>query len=153
MTSTSEYDTTVSEAKENDMWIRPSDENLVHEYKVEIEIKGNNFFHSLQEFLKAAEEGEVVELTKEMDSKIAYRSHTRSKTQLLNLIRSYRSYPEFRNEKTIETLYERIGNEETMTMPIVLKFKNGSMRVLGGNTRMDVAFQLNKKPKVLVISA
>lgn len=135
------------------MWIRPSEENLAHEYKVEIEIKGNNFFHSLQEFLKAAEEGEVVELTEEMDRKIAYRSHTRTKTQLLNLIRSYRSYPEFRNEKTIETLYERIGNEETMTMPIVLKFKNGSMRVLGGNTRLDVSFQLNKAPKVLVITA
>jgi hypothetical protein len=25
------------------------------------------------------------------------------------------------------------------------------MRVLGGNTRLDVAFQLNKTPKVLVV--
>lgn len=132
-------------------WIKPTEENLKHEFKVEIELKGNTFFDSYDQFKAQADKATVVELTKEVDRKISYRSRTSSKSQLLSLIRSYRSYPEFRNEQTIENLYQRIGNGESMTMPIVLKFKNGSMRVLGGNTRLDVAFQLGVTPKVLMI--
>jgi len=132
-------------------WIKPTEENLKHEFKVEIELKGNNFFSSWEQFKTQADAAQVVELTAAMDRKISYRSRTKSKQQLINLIRGYRSYPEFRNEQTIENLYTRISNDETMTMPIVLKFNNGQMRVLGGNTRLDVAFQLGKTPKVLMI--
>jgi hypothetical protein len=134
-------------------WIKPTEENLKHEFKVEIELKGNNFFQSYEQFKAQADKAEVVELTKDLDRKIAYRSRTSSKQQLINLIRGYRSYPQYRNEQTIENLFERIANDETMTMPIVLKFKDGSMRVLGGNTRLDVAFQLGKNPKVLMIES
>lgn len=132
-------------------WIKPTEDNLKHEFKVEIELKGNNFFSSWEQFKTQADAAQVVELTAAMDRKISYRSRTKSKQQLINLIRGYRSYPEFRNEQTIENLYTRISNDETMTMPIVLKFNNGQMRVLGGNTRLDVAFQLGKTPKVLMI--
>ena len=136
------------------MWTKPSEADLKHEYFVEIELKGNNFFDSEEAFLQAASEGDVLELDGVIDAYIGYRSHTRSKEKLLNLIRSYRSYPEFRNEQTIANLYERIGNDMPMTMPIVLMFReSGKMRVLGGNTRLDVAFQLNKTPKVLVVTA
>lgn len=134
-------------------WIKPTEENLQHEFKVEIQLKGNKFFNSYEQFKQQADKASVVELTREIDRKISYRSHTLSKQQLINLIRGYRSYPEFRNEQTIENLYERIGAGDTMTMPIVLKFKDGSMRVLGGNTRLDVAFQLGVNPKVLMIEA
>lgn len=133
------------------MWIRPSTENLKQEYHVEVVLKGNNFFDSEQQFLQAAENGQVVTVDSETDRQIAYRSHTRSKDQLLGLIRGYRSYPEFRNENTIENLYTRIGNGQSMTMPLVVRFSNGSMRVLAGNTRMDVAFQLGVNPQVLII--
>ena len=132
-------------------WIKPTEENLKHEFKVEIQLKGNDFFDSYDQFKVQADKAAVVELTRDIDRKISYRSRTSSKQQLINLIRSYRSYPEFRNEQTIENLYDRIGAGETMTMPIVLKFKDGSMRVLGGNTRLDVAFQLGVNPKVLMI--
>lgn len=133
------------------MWIRPTEENLKQEYHVEVVLKGNNYFDSEEQFLEAAENGEVVRLTQQLDQQISYRSRTRSKSQLLNLIRGYRSYPEFRNEQTVENLYNRIGNGETMTMPLVLRFSNGSMRVLAGNTRLDVAFQLGVTPKALVL--
>lgn len=132
-------------------WIKPTEDNLKHEFKVEIQLKGNKFFDSYEQFKQQADKATVVELTDEIDRKISYRSRTSSKQQLINLIRGYRSYPEFRNEQTIENLYQRIGAGETMTMPIVIKFKNGSMRVLGGNTRLDVAFQLGVSPKVLMI--
>lgn len=133
------------------MWIKPSEENLKQEFHVEVELKGNAFFSSINAFMESAERGEVVEVTPEMDSKISYRSKTKSKEHLLGLIRGYRSYPEFRNEKTIENLYERIGSGQTMTMPLVVRFKNGSLRVLAGNTRMDVAFQLGANPMVLIL--
>ena len=134
------------------MWIRPSTENLKQEYHVEVVLKGNNFFDSEQQFLNAAENGQVVTVDSETDKQIAYRSRTRSKDQLLSLIRGYRSYPEFRNESTIENLYTRISNRQPMTMPLVVRFKDGSIRVLAGNTRMDVAFQLGVEPQVLVIN-
>jgi hypothetical protein len=87
-----------------------------------------------------------------MDSRISYRSGTQSYEELLNLIKGYRSYPEFRNEKTLKGLYDAFDRRGEMTMPIVLKFKNGNMRVMGGNTRMDVAFQKGYLPKVLLIT-
>lgn len=132
-------------------WIKPSEDNLEHEFNVEIKLKGQKFFSSYEQFKAQADKATVVELTKEIDRKIGYRSRTSTKQQLIDLIRGYRSYPEFRNEQTVENLYQRIGSGETMTMPIVLKFKDGSMRVLGGNTRLDVAFQLGKAPKVLMV--
>ena len=136
-------------------WILPSDENLATEYMVEVQFKGGEgrWFEDKAAFLAACAEGEVVELDEDFNSLIAYRSNTRTKDQLLNLIRGYASYPEFRNEKTVDNLYERIGNEESMTMPIVMDFGNHDFRVLCGNTRLDVAFQLGKTPKVLVIKA
>lgn len=133
------------------MWTKPSVENLKQEYHVEIVLKKNNYFSTIDQFLAAAEKGEVAEINKATDSKIAYRSRTSSKQQLINLIKGYRSYPEFRNEKTIDNLFERIGSGQTMTMPIVLRFKDGSLRVMAGNTRMDVAFQLGVCPTVLIL--
>lgn len=132
-------------------WIKPTEENLKLEYHVEVRLKGMNLGMTEDQFIEAAERAEVVTLDVATDNRIEYRSHTRSKSQLLNLIRGYRSYPEFRNEQTIENLYERIGAGETMTMPIVIKYPSGKMRVLAGNTRLDVAFQLGVNPKVLMI--
>lgn len=139
-------------------WIRPTIENLKHEYDIEYVMKGvgalhTNSFGSFEEFYSAAEKGEVVDLTPAVDSNISYRSHTSTKQQLINLLKSYRSWPEFRNYDTVENLYDRIGNGKPMTMPVVLRFANGSMRILGGNTRLDVAFQLGKTPRVLIIDA
>ena len=126
------------------------------EYKIEYAIKPlkaytNDAFPTVDDFKKAAHSAKVVEVSPDMDSKIGYRSHTKSKAQLISLIKGYASYPQFRNEKTIEHLYDSMKNNNPMTMAIVLKFKDGKMRVMGDNTRMDVAFQLGIKPKVLMI--
>ena len=133
------------------MWKKPSTEELKREFHVEVVLKGATFFASEQQFLLAAKNGEVLEVTPEMDKKIAYRSRTKSQDQLLSLIRGYRSYPEFRNESTIQNLYDRIGAGMEMNMALVVRFANGDLRVLAGNTRMDVAFQLGINPTVLVL--
>jgi hypothetical protein len=138
-------------------WVRPEKKDLQHEYKVEYEIKSlkgltGNAWPTFEDFLESANNAEVVEVTPQMDSRISYRSGTQSYDDLLSLIKSYRSYPEYRNEKTLQGLYDAFDRGGDMTMPIVLKFRNGTMRVMGGNTRMDVAFQKGYLPKVLMIS-
>ena len=133
-------------------WIIPNKEALELEYYVEVELKGHkDWFPTSEAFLDACAVGEVTDLTADMNKKVAYRSNTKTKDQLLNLIRGYASYPEFRNEDTIDNLYERIGNDKSMNMPIVLDFGDDTYRVLCGNTRLDVAFQLGQIPKVLIV--
>lgn len=133
------------------MWNRPSKEQLALEFQLEHQNKGLRIWKNVEDFLAAAEIAQEVEITPGVDKNISYRSHTRSKKQLINLVSGYRSWPEFRNEKTIDNLYDRISKREPMDMPIVLKAKDGFMRVFSGNTRMDVAFQLGVNPTVLLI--
>jgi hypothetical protein len=150
----------LNENVEFNNWIIPSEEKLKLEYHVEIVLKRNDFFNTLEEFLDATENGVVKTVTRNdednddtiNDYKIEYRSRTTNKDSLLGLIKSYRSYPEFRNEKTVEAIYDGFKNNSPMEYPIVLKFPSGKYRILSGNTRMDVAFQLGINPKVLVIN-
>lgn len=110
-----------------------------------------NAWPTMEDFKKSVEEGVETEITQAMDSRIAYRSGTSSKEQLISLLKSYASWPEYRNEKTVDAMYDGFKQNKKMTMPIVLKMPNGSLRVMGGNTRMDVAFQLGINPRVIMV--
>lgn len=136
-----------------DNWKMPSIEQLELEFHVEHELKGNYFFENEDDFFEAVENGIVEKITRGEDYKIDYRSHTSSKESLLSLIRGYRSYPQFRNEKTVEAIYEGFKENKLMDLPIVIEFKNGRRRIFCGNTRLDIAFQLGIEPKVLVIKS
>lgn len=144
------------EVKAYTSWVRPNDKDLELEYKIEYEIKPlkamtNNAFPTVDSFKKAAKAAKVINLTPNVDSKIAYRSRTRTKEQILNLIRGYASYPQFRNEKTIDNIYKAFEENKPMTMPIVLKMPDGSMRIMGGNTRADIAAQLGITPQAILV--
>ena len=138
-------------------WVFPKKKDLELEYKVEYEIKPlkqmtNNAFPDFQHFEKAVSEGKVVEVDKSLDRKIEYRSHTSNKEELLNLIRGYASYPKFRNEDTIQAIYDGFEDNSPMKMPLVLRFpRSGKLRIMGGNTRMDIARHLGINPKVIVV--
>ena len=135
-------------------WVRPNQNELKREYHVEYELKSlssTGIFKDLDDFLEKVKNAKIVEVTPELDNKIRYRVQTQDKDSLLSLIKSYKSYHEFRNEKTLDDLYSRIQNDKTVFMPIVLKYPNGDMRVFSGNTRMNISFQLNINPKVLMI--
>ena len=60
--------------------------------------------------------------------------------ELLDLIRTYRSYPKYRNERTLADLDKKIQGKGEMSMPILLEFPSGELRIMGGNTRMDIGF-------------
>ncbi len=137
-------------------WIRPSNDQIALEYKIEYILKPelqritNNAFPSLESFKKAVDSAEVVEVTPSMDKKIQNRSRTENKEELLSLVQGYASWPEFRNVNTIDSIYKAFEKGGEMFMPFVIETKN-EMRVMAGNTRMDVAFQMGINPKVLLI--
>ena len=132
-------------------WKIPSLSQLKQEFKIEQEIKGNEFWENEEEFLNAIKNGKIVTITSSEDQDIDYRSGTESYEELLDLIKSYRSYPEFRNEETLKAIYDGFKNNQSMDYPIVIEDKEGYRRVFSGNTRMDIAFQLGINPKVLLI--
>jgi len=133
-----------------DNWIMPSQEALAQEYHVECVLKGHDFASSEEHFLDLINRASIIEVSHEDDAEIAYRSRTKSKEQLHNLIKGYASYPQFRNEKTLDALYEGFEKNRPMKMPIVIE-RNEERRVLAGNTRMDVAFQMGITPKVILV--
>ena len=133
-----------------DAWVIPDENTLKREYYVEHELKGHNWFKSETDFLEKIKNAKTIKITKELDSEISYRSGTSNKEELLSLIKNYRSYPEFRNEKTLDNLYNRFKENKPLDYPVILKFKEG-MRIFSGNTRMDVAFHLRLEPEALLV--
>lgn len=135
-------------------WVFPSEEALLNEYNVEykhhIQHDIGPIFPTFEDFYRACANGEQVEINSKIDSKIANRSHTQNYGELIDLISSYRSYPAYRNEKTVMNLYDRIQNGESLDMPIILRREN-NLRVMSGNTRMDVAFQQGTNPVCLIV--
>ena len=101
--------------------------------------------------MNAVYNGQILEVTPELDDMIEYRSRTQSQEDLLGLIKTYRSYPEFRNEKTIENLYTRVANNESLDMPLILRDSSGGLHIMAGNTRADVALQTGNTYKAVVI--
>jgi hypothetical protein len=135
-------------------WVRPPLEDLKREFKVEHEKKGLHFFADEEEFLAACKEGSIMTITPSIDSRIEGRSHTKSYAQLLSLIKNYQSYPKYRNEDSLKSIYNGFKTNSPMHLPIVIKGIGGmGMRVFSGNTRLDVASQLGIQPKALVIDA
>jgi hypothetical protein len=146
--------TKVQEQKKlNEEWNIPSLSQLKQEFRVEHELKGNDFFDSEEDFLQAVQNGKTITVTPSIDAQIDYRSGTTSKDELLDLIRSYRSYPKYRNEETIQSLYGAFETNQSIDLPIIIEFVDGSKRIFSGNTRMDIAFQLGINPKALLIKS
>jgi len=134
-------------------WKIPDISQLKQEFKIEHEIKGHDFWKDEDDFLNSVKTGKIITITPSEDQDIDYRSGTKSFEQLLNLIKSYRSYPKYRNEDTLKSIYDGFKTNQPMTLPIVIEFKDGNRRIFSGNTRMDVAFQLDINPKVLLIKS
>ncbi|MCX6974443.1 MAG: hypothetical protein NTZ94_09165 [Verrucomicrobia bacterium] len=106
-------------------WKNPGIRQLLQEYKIECEMKGHALWKDKSEFLEAAQQAKVETLTPEADKSISFRSRTQKRDRLLELIKCYQSYPRFRNEKTLNAIYEGFRTNAPMDRPIVLDFDNG----------------------------
>jgi hypothetical protein len=134
-------------------WKMPSLSQLKQEFRIEHEIKDNDFWDSEEDFLNAIKNSKTITITPSEDQSIDYRSGTTSYEELLDLIQSYRSYPKYRNEETLKSIYDGFKTNQSMDLPVVIEFKDGYKRIFSGNTRMDIAFQLGINPKVLLIKS
>ena len=67
----------------------------------------------------------MVEVPPELDAKIGRRTHTKSQAALLDSMKGYASYPEFRNEKTLARLYDRVKAGEPLDMPLIYVTEDG----------------------------
>lgn len=143
----------LTESTSFDNWVVPDGESLRLEYQVEYEmksLKNSGYWPTFSDFFASVQAGKVRSVDQALDDKIGNRSYTDSYESLLALIKSYRSYPEFRNEKTLKGLYEAFKTGKEMKMPMIID-NNGKYRIFSGNTRMDVANQLGITPKALFI--
>jgi hypothetical protein len=146
----------IAEQKAFTNWAKPSDADIALEYKIEYSIKPlkaqtNDAFPTLDDFKKALKAAKVITLTPAVDRQIEYRSHTRDKAGIISLIRGYASYPEFRNEKTVDAIYDGFAENKPMKYPFIIEFPNGRRRIMSGNTRVDVAIHSGVVPKALLI--
>lgn len=137
-------------------WVAPSDDSLRQEHRVEYRKHlaprlNRDIFPTEEVFIRAVRASRTMVVTSSIDSTIGNRSHSRSMDSLLSLIKGYRSYPKFRNEKTLAALEEKIVGGKPVDMPIVVKFPNGRMEVFAGNTRMDIAFMHGISPTVVLL--
>jgi len=136
-------------------WIQLSEDDIKLEYNVEyknhIIYSFGDIFPTYEDFKFKVKNGIIKKINKDFDNKISNRSQTTSYEGLLSLIKGYRSYPEYRNEKTLNKIYEAFKNNKPMKMPIVL-YHNGRYFIMSGNTRMDIAFQLGIDPKVIIVN-
>jgi hypothetical protein len=132
-------------------WQMPSNDVLRREFKVEHEMKGLSYFDSPEEFIDAVKGGKIITVNDSLDKRISRRSRTADFKSLLRLIKNYRSYPEFRNERTLQDLYDGFKEGRPMELPIIFNLPGGKLMIFSGNTRMDVAFQLGIEPKAILV--
>jgi hypothetical protein len=139
-----------------DNWVIPSDQKLEIEFKYEYQGHDRDretdyAWKTLQEFIQAVNNSKAEMITPGIDDRVGYRSGCETKEDLIGLISGYRSWPEFRNEKTLQAIYDGFYENMPMDMPIILKFPSGRMSILSGNTRADVAMQLVGKYKAIIL--
>jgi len=137
-------------------WSKPSKENILQEYNVEYKnhMKYNfgNIFPSFKSWNEAIKSGKVKSIPKSKKGILNNFSDSISIKSLISLIKTYNSYPEFRNETTIKELQNRFLNNKKIFMPLIYKDKDGSLHVVAGNTRLSIAYILGITPKVIIFT-
>ena len=134
-------------------WVRPALASLQQEYAVEYKKHplDTDPFPTVEDFLKAVSQSKTMTITAEIDKQILNRSRSKTMGQLLGLIKTYRSYPQYRNEKTLTNLEKLITTGGVVEMPIVYRLENGDFKIMSGNTRMDIAFMHGTNPTVIIL--
>lgn len=150
-----QYIRTIIESVSYNSWVMPDDKNIEQEYNVEykhhIRHQFGDIFPTLESFKDAVSNGKQVDLTKSLDSEVGNRSRTTNMDQLRSLVSGYRSWPEYRNDKTLQNIVDRLKSGKPMDMPFVLEYQPGRHQVMSGNTRLDIAFMLGITPRVIIV--
>lgn len=138
-------------------WRMPTPDEIAQEYKIEYQIKSlknrlKDPWPTVHDFQKSIENGHVLTVTRSIDSRIQNRTTgIKDKAGVISLIKGYASYPQYRNEKSIDRMYKGFEDGDTFCMPFVLKMPNGNLYIMAGNTRATVAMQFSNTYNALVI--
>lgn len=139
---------------ENANWVENSIADLQLEYKVEYK---NHTIHSMgdiwptfEDFQQAYILGKTISVDWAAVGKIARATTYKSPEALLDMIKGYRSYPEFCNEQTFQAIIDGIESGAEMKLPIVLN-SNGRLIMFSGNTRTNLSLILTGEAKVKVV--
>lgn len=138
-------------------WVFPDDKTLkadFSEYKKKEDYKwkrraeqiGCRFpiFTDFADFKNTLKAAKVINLTPQIDNQINNRSQCSSIESLKSLVGSYV------RPRDVDRIVQGIMSDAKLPMPIVLKGNNG-MWIMAGNTRLNTAFLLGNKPKVLMV--
>lgn len=101
-------------------------------------------FSDFEEFKSALRNAKVIELTPQHDAKVANRSHTSSLDQLKRLVSMYQQ------PRDVDRIVQGYSTNAAMPYPIIVRGRYGEW-IMAGNTRLDTAFILGIKPKVLLV--
>ena len=135
-------------------WVKPSKDNIALEYKVEYMFHTKHsygdIFPTLEDFETAVNNGKVVNPNK-LD--VGNTTDFNDIDGLFDMISGYRSYPEFRNEKTFQAVIDGFAKNKPMNMSIIIKSHGNHYTIMSGNTRLNIANILGIEPKAVVIEA
>jgi len=137
-------------------WVMPSDENLQDEYEREYKKHFRHTFGDLFPTFKswktAITNGNIITVTPTIRKTLHNASNLKTINSVLELIKTYSSYPKFRNEKTIEALKQRFLNNDPVFMPLIYEDENAELHVVAGDTRLNLSNILKVTPKAIVFS-
>ena len=128
-------------------WRMLTDEEVGQEYQWEYSKQRSwtaNAFPDVEAFRAAVKAGQPKRLTRAEDAKIDYRSHCLTIESLKDLTSGYQ-FP-----RDVDRIVKGLESGAALPYPIVLS-RDGKLRVMSGNTRLDAAFILGYEPEVLIV--
>lgn len=129
-------------------WREPTNDELWIEYRFEwmknwSDVYGDPF-DGFYNFVSFVNESPVIKLTEESDKNILNRSNIETLEKLWGMVQSYQ-YP-----RPVFDLAHAIKNNEPLPYPLIM-ILNDYRVVLGGNTRLDIAFMFGIEPHVKLL--
>ena len=128
-------------------WRMLTTKEIKFEYMVEypkLKPAYGDVFPTETDFIRAVKNAKPKTIDPSFDDRIGYRSQSWSLDSLKDLVSTYQ-YP-----RDVDRIVDGYKTNAKMPYPIVIK-KGNRYRVMGGNTRMDVAFILGFYPKALIV--
>tara|TARA_R100000908_G_C3756592_1_gene151379 strand:+ start:3361 stop:9717 length:6357 start_codon:yes stop_codon:yes gene_type:complete len=130
-------------------WTKPTKDYLKKEYDIEIRKKGLTDLISEEEFITQGLNAPVQSINN--TSSIRNRTFNKTREEIINQSQNYKSWPEFRNEGTIDDIYTGFKKGNPMKPIILMDQGTDGTRIISGNTRLNVAEQLNKSPFAITL--
>lgn len=130
-------------------WRKLTEDEIRFEYMVEyskLKPWSGDIFPTENDFIREFHSsGGPLKITKHINSMMGYRSNCSSIECLKSLVATYR-YP-----RDVDRIIRGYVHNHPMPYPVVVHSKRKGYRVMGGNTRMDVAFILGFEPVAWVV--